>query len=344
MGRIKESDRLPTVDGHVGHWTEADALAGTPIEIETGYGLAQLQAQRDEYDAKGDDILQLAETELPSLRAERDALFGESDHTTGARFRLLLYKPLVKSKLGVRHPLVKTVPNIGRVVPATYLRITDRFLDHWARVNAALPTPLEIGDFAIADLQTAHTELEDKIKAITAAADGQLPLLRAEREMLFGDVAEDDREATSIIARLQLYQLTIQTQFPGQPIADSLPELFPSTTPGSLPTFSFNWNEPSPGQVQVWFSVPNLAATASVFMKEGIAEQTVPIDVSPGAVQTVTWDNVTMVDDWISWRFWTRTDSRSPAVSVMNRWRNPPRRNASEITSRFQLTTDSTDC
>ena len=30
MGRIKENDRLPVLDAHSGHWTEANALPDGP--------------------------------------------------------------------------------------------------------------------------------------------------------------------------------------------------------------------------------------------------------------------------------------------------------------------------
>lgn len=48
MGRIPDQNRLGVVDGHLGHYAQADAQAGTPIEILPGYGRTQLQADRDE--------------------------------------------------------------------------------------------------------------------------------------------------------------------------------------------------------------------------------------------------------------------------------------------------------
>lgn len=297
MGRIKEDDRLTVIDSHIAHWTEADALAGLPIELEPGYGIAQLQAQRDAYDAKGDDILQMDNTTLPLTRVQRDTLFGVSDQNEGVRFRLVQYKACVKAKLGARHPLVKTVPNIGRVQPTTYLKIIDRFADHWNEVNAALPAPLAIGDLTLTDLKTAHSDIEEKIQAVNRMDEVQLPLMRAEREVLFGDVPEDEREQTSIVARMQLYHVEIETRFPGQPIADSLPEIFPSESPAGLPTFVFNWSEPMQGQVKLWFEVPDLPDAYQAFMKEGVAEQNVLLDAGQGNLQVVVWDNITMVEE-----------------------------------------------
>lgn len=298
MGRITELDRLPVVDAHIGHWTGADAL-GTPIEIEPGYGLPQLQTQRDEYHAKGEEIVGL-ETLLDQLRAERDSVFGEShEDDDGVWFRLRQYKSMVRLKLGSKHPLSKTVPNLGTIRVERYLTIIHRFLEHWARVDAALGTPMTLGSFAIADLQTAHDTIDTKIKAIEANEEAALPLARAEREKLFGDLSEDERDDESIIARLQLYAITIETTFPGQPIADTLPEIFPSSAPpAELPTFRFNWNEPSPGELNTWFEIISLPDADHVFLKEGAFEQTEPFDTSaPDGIQINTWPGVTIVDE-----------------------------------------------
>lgn len=298
MGRIPEEDRLPMLDGFVGHYAEADGL-GAPIEIAPGYGQPQMVAQRDEYHAKREEIGNL-EAQLELLRAERNATFGtEPDDETGVWFRLPQYKSMVRLKLGVRHPLSKTVPNIGDVRPITYQSILHRFLNHWTRVDAALGTPMTLGSFAIADLQAAHDTIEEKRKAIEAIEEGSLPLARAEREKLFGDVPEDERDDESIIARLQLYVITIETQFPGEPIADSLPSIFPSTGgPATLPTFRFNWVALPAGELKTWLEVPTLEDAESVFLKEGAFEATALFEPdAPDGIQVITWSSVTIVDE-----------------------------------------------
>ena len=129
-------------------------------------------------------MVQLEETELPALRAERDAIFGTSATDPGGVWmRLLQYKQKVRARLGGRHPLSKTVPNLGKVAVETYLSICHRFIDHWTRVNAAL-----------------HAKLE----AIEEADEVTLPLARAEKEKIFGDVPDDERDDESLVARALL--------------------------------------------------------------------------------------------------------------------------------------------
>lgn len=299
MGRIADDDRLPMLDGFIGHWTQADAL-GTPIEIAPGFGQPQLVALRDQYHDKREEIENL-KGELSLLLAERDAIFGTSHaDQNGVWFRLRQYKPMVRLKMGVNHPLSKTVPNLGDITPKSYQSILHRFLNHWTRVDAALVTPLTLGTFGIADLQAAHDSIEDKRKAIEATDEGALPLARAEREKLFGDVPEDERDDESIVARLQLYTITIQTQFPGDPIADSLPDIFPSTSPpDAVPTFRFNWVAQTGGELKTWLEVPTVEdPSAFVFLKEGAMEQLEPLDPSaPDGVQVITWNGITIIDE-----------------------------------------------
>ena len=299
MGRIPEDERLSLVDGFIGHWAEADGL-GTPIEIAPLFGQPQLVALRDDYHAKFEEIFDL-QGELDQLRAERDAIFGTtSDDELGVWFRLKQYKPMVRLKLGARHPLSKTIPNLGNVRPSTHLSILHRFLNHWGRVNTALGTPLTLGAFSLADLQTAHDTIDAKRKAIEAIDDGSLPLARAEREKMFGDLPEDERDDESIIARLQLYSITIATQFPGQPIADTLPPVFPGSGGSSptLPTFRFNWAETAPGELRTWHEVLPLEGAATVFLREGAFEESQVFDpADPDGVQVIDWSGVTIVDE-----------------------------------------------
>ena len=114
MARIPEALRLQILDAHLGHYAEANTINGTPIELVAGFGLAQLQTLRDGYADKVLEIQQLEESDLPNLRAERDGLWGLSPQDDdGIWFRLSQYKPLVRARLGARHPLSRTVPNLG---------------------------------------------------------------------------------------------------------------------------------------------------------------------------------------------------------------------------------------
>lgn len=300
MTRIKEEDRLPVVDAHIGHWEQAEIVNGLPLEIATGFGLPQLQTLRDDYEALTDEILQLAETELPVLRAERDAAFGTSSNDPGGVWmRLLQYKAYVKATLGVRHPLVKTIPNIGRVRVGRYRKILDRFIDHWEKVDEAGGGPMTLGGFAIADLEAAAATVEARLTEIEHLEESDLPLQRAERESLFGDVPEEERQPTSIIARLHLYHITIQTQFPGQPIADSLPEIYPGEgESSSVGTFRFNWFDMGDGSVTVWIEMPaGIDNVYAAYMREGVLDQTVGVASMPGEVISIDWQDVTIVDE-----------------------------------------------
>ena len=46
MGRIQQTDWLPIVDAHVGHYGQANTINGSPILLLPLYGLPQLQGQR----------------------------------------------------------------------------------------------------------------------------------------------------------------------------------------------------------------------------------------------------------------------------------------------------------
>jgi hypothetical protein len=175
--------------------------------------------------------------------------------------------------------------------------IMQQFIDHWERVNAALPSPLTLGSFALANLQTAATNMDRKLKAVETA-ETTLAVRREEREQMFGDEPEELREETSIIARLLLYHATIRATFPNQPIADGLPQLFPVGPETPLPTFDFNWVTQPGSQVKTWLQSPNLAGAALVAIKEGAVEQTAPFNpAAPGGVQVTLWQGVLVVDE-----------------------------------------------
>lgn len=297
MPRIPLLDRLEILDEHLGHWAEADTIAGVPIEIAPAFGRVQLQALRDQYHAMEEAITQL-EGDLDVAQNERDGLWGTSpEDDDGVWFRLKQYKVMVRARLGARHPLTRTVPNLGTVTPRNYLDIVHRFIDHWERVNALLTPDLTLGSFTLANLQTAHANLDAKIAQVDSV-ETTLRVRREEREQLFGDEPEELREETSIIARLLLYHATIEATFPNQPIADSLPNIFPVGPETPLPTFDFNWVTQPGSQIKTWLESPNLAGAALVAIKEGAVELTEPFDpAAPGGIQVNVWSGVLVVDE-----------------------------------------------
>ncbi|MBI3469523.1 MAG: hypothetical protein HY000_41505 [Planctomycetes bacterium] len=213
------------------------------------------------------------------------------------------HKPMVRLRLGARHPLSKTVPNLGEVQPRTMGSICHRFEDHWTRVNAALVAlaqpAMTLGAFTLALLQAAHATIEAKNTALEAILEGSRPLTRAEMERLYGDVPEDDREEDSIVAIMLGYLVTIQTTFPGQPIAVSVPEIFPAGPQTPLPTFAHNLVAQAGSVLKVWIPVAGMPAGAAlVFLKEGIEERTAPADPAvPGGTQVILFNGITLVDD-----------------------------------------------
>lgn len=298
MARIRELDRLSIVDEHLGHWSLVDAVA--PLLLVAGYGRPQLLAQREQYHGLQESIAAL-EADFVVAISERDALFGIGpDDGSGAWARIKQFKTMVVARLGARHVLSRTVPNLGRITPQFYLDILHRFTDHWGRVNAALgAAPLTLGTFALADLQTLHDGLMAKISEIDTIT-ATLRVRRQEREQLYGDETEDLREETSIIARLSLYHALIEATFLNQPLADSLPDIFPAGSSPTLPTFAFNWTAQPEGILKLWYSPPSPALTNAVvlFLKEGVVEQTSPVtSSSPGSTSVHTFTDVTVVDE-----------------------------------------------
>lgn len=300
MARIKELDRLSVIDEHLAHWALANDVED-PILLILGYGRQHLFGQRQQYHTLQETIAQL-EADLIAAMAQRDAIFGIGpEDSAGAWFRVKQFKALMIARLGPRHVLSRTVPNLGRVGAQLYPDILGRFIDHWTRVNAALgAAPLTLGTFTLANLETMRDNLAAKITEIDSI-NATLRVRRQEREQLFGDETEEFREETSIIARLFLYHATIEAMFPGQPLADSLPEIFPAGIPSTpLPTFRFNWLVLPNGDLKVWYepSDPELDDAAVLFLKEGAMELTSPVtSTTPGSVQVHTFQDVTVVDD-----------------------------------------------
>jgi len=303
MPRIPENDRLDVLDAHIGHWIQADLLTGGPVLIPLNtvppstYARADLEAGREAYEDKTNEILELDETTLPALRSERDDLFGlNAKDKDGVWFWLTQYKENVGLHVGRRHALARTVPNLAIVTPAEYLRIIQRFIDHWEKVNAAFPAPFVLGTLTLAGLITKRGLIEDKLKAV-GKAEVDLNVAREEREQMFGDVAEEDRRDDSLITRLEQYHGTISVKFPGEPIANTLPRIFPDQ-PAPLPKFKFNWRDLGGGQLKTWLADPALEDATTLYLKEGAVEQTKPF--TPGVEDTVTaqtWAGITMVGE-----------------------------------------------
>lgn len=299
MVRIPDKDRLGVIDAHIGHWQQADLQNGTPIEIVPGYGVAQLQADRDAYHAKQEQVAQL-ESDLQAAKAERDGFFGVGpDDGGGAWFRLKQYKEFVLARLGTRHPLSRTVPNLGRVVIERYVTILHRFIDHWERVDAQLTPPLTLGSYTLANLQTAHDDVLARVQTADQVEQAKLPLAREERDQMFGDEPGDERDETSIVARLILYHATINAMFPKQPLADSLPEIFPGQSPTStLPTFRFNWVQIDASTVELWFEQPaGFTGGFTLFMRDGTTEFFTAVSVPPGQVWKTAWPDVVIMGE-----------------------------------------------
>lgn len=306
MPRINEADRLTMLDFQLPHWGLADALAGGPIVLPIinpdgtagTYARADLVAQRAAYQSLTDLILGLEETSLPAIRSERDDLFGiDGTDVDGVWIRLLAYKALVSSRLGARHSLTRTVPNLGFVRVGDYLDIIQRFHTHWLRVNTALPVaaPLVVGPMTAALLLTRHTDLKAKMKE-ESDAELDLSLKRADREQLFGDEAAEVREPNSIIARLLQYHATIQGNFPGQPIADTLPRIFPQDA-ATLPRFDFNWRDLGGGGLKTWLRDPGVAGAVQAHLEEGAVTLNLAYSIGGPPVKAQTWAGVTMAGE-----------------------------------------------
>jgi hypothetical protein len=303
MGRIKEADRLTLLDNHAGHWAGADALTGGPVVLDLNtvppstLTLAQFEQLREDYQAKRDAENELENTVLPALRQDRDLLFGtDATDETALWFWLMKYKAAVRLKLGRRKSLARTVPNVGEVTPGDYVNIIQRFIDHWELVNPALPAPFLLGTMTLANLVQKRDDIEAKTKLIRKK-EAALALLRQEREDFFGDVAEDDRDDTSLVTIMETYHVAIELKFPGQPIVTTLPRIFPEQD-GPLPKFKFNWRDLGGGQLKTWLADPALEDVTTLYLKEGAVEQTKPF--TPGVEDTVTaqtWTGITMVGE-----------------------------------------------
>ncbi len=303
MGRIKENDRLPVLDAHSGHWTEANALPDGPVILTlntdppTTLSLAQFETLRDDYETKSEAENDLQLALLPTLRGDRDLLFGTSaDDTAGIWFWLVKYKAAVRLKLGRKTALARTIPNLGSITPGDYVDIAQHFIDHWELVNAALPDPFILGTLTLANLIAKRDAIEAKSRLISKK-EAALALLRQQREALFGDVSEDEREETSLITILETYHIAIELTFPGQPIVTTLPRIFPEQD-APPPKFKFNWRDLGGGQLKTWLLDPGLSTPTTLYLQEGNVQQTKPFLPAPkDTLTTQTWTNITMVGE-----------------------------------------------
>ncbi len=304
MGRIVEDQRIPTTDAIRGHWTDAEVVNAGPISVELPNGTmvtrAQFGTKADAYHAKQDELTDQDETQEPLLISERTAIWGNSkDDEAGVWFHLKLYKDVVRQKLGTRHPLSKIVPNLGVIQPITLVSICHRFEDHWSRVLVVKPGT-KVADWFLANLQAAHAAIEAKHLALETLRESTRPLTRAEADRMYGDVTEDEREEDSLVAIMLAYQTTIKSMFPGQPIALSLPRVFPDEGGPTLPTFRFNIIQQPGAILKVFYDPPDppLANAALLFLKEGTVEATQPVTTTtPGTVRAYNFSGVTLVGE-----------------------------------------------
>ncbi len=128
-------------------------------------------------------------------------------------------------------------------------------------------------------------------------APGRRSALRQQCEDFFGDVVEEERDDTSLVTIMEIYHVAIQLKFPGQPIVNTLPRIFPEQD-GPLPKFKFNWRDLGGGSLKTWLADPALEDATTLYLKEGAVEQTKPF--TPGEEDTVTaqtWTGITMVGE-----------------------------------------------
>ena len=289
MPRLNEQEREAVMNDFSGHYTELLGLHPN-WDFAPGFGLPQLRVLEQQYLDLQQQITLLEDSTLVNQRAQRDALFGASgDDIGGVWFVLTLYKKMLRSRLPKNSPLLKTVPLIGVTSPGAYDAILGRFIEHWKLVNAALPpaAPLTIAAKSAADVESIRAQIAALATTVDETSITRLAVKRAEREQLFGDVSEDEREPTSIVARLQSYSVEVESQFAGSPLAQTLPRIFPGAT--ELPRFDYNFRV-NGADVVIWWTMTDAlkSAAAVIFLKEGIFEETRPTPATPPYKVTFT--------------------------------------------------------
>lgn len=298
MPRLTEAQRDETVNGYIQHWKEIDQKQGSALEILPGLGVAQVEGKRQAYHQKQNEIRRMEEVLLAKLRADRDALFGTDPLLeTGTWFWLSRYKSMARARLKPSDALSKTIPNMGRILVERYPEITQIFLEHWTQVNAVLTPPLTLGQYTLADLQQAHQQLVQYTTQIFQLEKVLLPLARAERERIYGDVPEIERDSDSIITTLLLYRETVQSLWPNHPYSQSLPPIFPAYSQEDLPTFAYNWAALPSDAIETWFEFPQHVGESVLYLQEGVVERFVPLaPVTPNKIVVTFWDDIVIVD------------------------------------------------
>ncbi len=299
MARLNETERLDTTDAHLAHWRDAETVLGSAIVLPDSTTVANLQTLRDSYHTLGVTIVDLDTNVAVNKRAQRDTRFGAAGDPAGVRYKLNQYKPTVLMLLGAGDPLSMTIPNLGAVTPGDYVDIIHKFMNHWRDVNAdlvaAAKPPLTIGPFTLTNLQTVHDDLDQLDEEIDSIETAQLPRLRSQREVLMGDVIDELRAMTSIIAKLDAYHTVIANSHATQPFAGTVPPIFPGQ-PTALPRFNFNNRDLGGGNEKVWLVDPSLPNAAVLFLKEGATELTQAYSATPGSTNAFTFTGVTVVD------------------------------------------------
>ncbi len=185
--------------------------------------------------------------------------------------------------------------------------LMDAVFGHWGEAEIVAGVPIEIvpgfgrtqfGTFTVAMLQAAHDAIDAKLEAIETADQVTLPLDRVEKERFFGDVPDDERDDESVVARMLLYVAGIESRFPGEPIAQTLPEVFPPETATTVPTFGMNWVMQPGSVLKLWFERPSVSGGVLIAIQEGVVEQTQPLDAgSPGDIEVTTWTGIVVVNE-----------------------------------------------
>ena len=88
------------------------------------------------------------------------------------------------------------------------------------------------------------------------------------------------------------------SRFPNDPIAQTVPEVFPPETGTTVPTFGMNWVMQPGSELKLWFVRPNVAGGVLVAIQEGAVEQTQPLDAgTPGDIEVTTWSGIVVVNE-----------------------------------------------
>ena len=307
--RLPESDVATVVQKHVGHWQNLEAQTGAPFSPIPGLTLADLSARLAVWQELSAQIAGGGHAELQQLYAQRDAFWGTSaSDSSGAWYWLGFYKKGAQGRLS-RLPkspavaaLMATLPNIGNAQVITIPDVFARFVAHWDKVNAALaaatpPAPLVLGQgFDVAALQAAQSGWMDKQSEITQT-QGEVPQWRAQRDIVLGDFATDNRENDSIISMLYDYHFGVETMFPDSTYAATLPRIFPAQKSDTEPPrFAYNTVEGADGLgVTVEFQIELGSLATLCFLKEGDFEQVKPIAQGAGC-KHIEFEQVHIVD------------------------------------------------